>query len=360
VTDIASPPHAATEPASPPVTVARVRPTLMIENDLVSALVAVDRGADLISLVFRPRNLDVLWKPGRAGQLPNGLEPTEGEWHAGYPGGWQTILPNFGPPNRYDGRWLGMHGEAACVPWTIDEIGQSHGIAALTASTTPHSVPLRVSRTLSLRAGEPVLRITEAVTNLSNQPIACMWGHHPAFGPPFLSPHCIIDTSARTVEPDAGYRNPSCDLAGGARTAWPCAQTKSGMTVDLSRPPPPGAGVSRVVTLSGFADPWYAITNVELGVGVGLAWTADPFPYACLWQESDGSADAAFGAGPYALAIEPHSSYPGHGLAAVARSTGTQLTFAPSERRTVRLCVTFFQGTGRVTAVGLDGEVARA
>lgn len=339
---------------------ARVQRTLAIENDLISALVAVDRGADLISLVHRPRNVDVLWKAPRPERDLAGMEPTIARWHSGYPGGWQTILPNFGPPNLHDGRWLGMHGEAACVPWTVDEIAQTGPEASIAVSAVLRSVPLRVARTLSVRAGEPSIRIVETVTNLADRPTDVMWGHHPAFGAPFLSPHCAIDTGARTVEPDPGHRSDTCDLMAGARTTWPWARAKDGRALNLSRPPAPGLGVSRVVTLSSFTEPWFAITNEEFGFGVGLAWTADPFRYACLWQDSDGSADEPLGGGAYALAIEPHSSYPGHGLAEVVRTTGTQLTLAPAEERQARLCVVFYDGAARVKRVGLDGHVTRA
>jgi galactose mutarotase-like enzyme len=339
---------------------ARVHRTLLIENDLVSALVAVDRGADLVSLVYRPRNVDVLWKaPGPQLDLV-GMEPTVARWHSGYPGGWQTILPNFGPPNHHDGRWLGMHGEAACIPWTVDEIAQTGPVASIAMSAVLRSVPLRVARTLSVRAGEPFIRIVETVTNRADRPTDLMWGHHPAFGAPFLSPHCAIDTGARTVEPDPGHRSDTCDLVAGTRTTWPWAIAKDGRAVNLSRPPPPGLGVSRVVTLSGFTEPWFAITNEELGFGVGLAWTADPFRYACLWQDSDGSAHEPLGGGAYVLAIEPHSSHPGHGLAEVVRTTGTHLTLRPFEQRRADLCVVFYDGPSRVDHVGRDGMVTRS
>ena len=113
------------------------------------------------------------------------------------------------------------------------------------------------------------------------------------------------------------------------------------------------------MTLSEFARPWFAITNTDLEVGVGVAWTAEQYPYACLWQET-GGAQREPHAAEYVLAIEPQSSYPGHGLGAVAASTATQLTLEPGETRTAAMCAVLYEGGRRVADVALDGTVTRA
>ena len=51
----------------------------------------------------------------------------------------------------------------------------------------------------------------------------------------------------------------------------------------MSRIPGPGSGLSRVLYLKDFAEGWYALTNRELGLGVGVVWDAALFPYACFW-----------------------------------------------------------------------------
>ena len=38
---------------------------LRIENDVLAATVLIDKGADIYQLIYKPRDLDVLWKtPG--------------------------------------------------------------------------------------------------------------------------------------------------------------------------------------------------------------------------------------------------------------------------------------------------------
>ena len=38
-----------------------------------------------------------------------------------------------------------------------------------------------------------MLEIDERLTNLADEELDIMWGHHPAFGPPFLDDSCRID-----------------------------------------------------------------------------------------------------------------------------------------------------------------------
>ena len=46
-------------------TVGRTTRALIIENELVSTTVLLDQGADLNTLIYKPRRIDVLWKPPR-------------------------------------------------------------------------------------------------------------------------------------------------------------------------------------------------------------------------------------------------------------------------------------------------------
>jgi hypothetical protein len=51
------------------------------------------------------------------------------------------------------------------------------------------------------------------------------------------------------------------------------------------------------------------------------------------------------------IGIEPCTSWPGHGLATVAETTGTQLRLGPGERRDTTLRLHVFTGLGEVTGV---------
>lgn len=51
------------------------------------------------------------------------------------------------------------------------------------------------------------------------------------------------------------------------------------------------------------------------------------------------------------IGIEPCTSWPGHGLATIAETTGTQLRLAPGERRDTALHLHVFTGLSEVTGV---------
>jgi len=60
--------------------------------------------------------------------------------------------------------------------------------------------PFLVEKTLRLRSDRATLEIEETVTNEGAEPMDFMWGHHPAFGAPFLDEHCRLFAPATGVE----------------------------------------------------------------------------------------------------------------------------------------------------------------
>ncbi|MGH9161725.1 MAG: DUF4432 family protein [Vicinamibacteraceae bacterium] len=337
--------------------------TLIIENDLIQAQFLLDQGCDLYRLIYKPKGTDVLFKvpyptrePG-VGPAPAGdsLE----QWLAYYRGGWQVLFPNFGPEVEYRGARLDMHGEAARVPWRLISTAREGNRLDASMALTLRKSPARIERRVTLGVGEPALEIEERVTNLAAMPLDCVWAHHPAFGAPFLSPACRIFTGATRVEADPAYHADANDLAHGKAREWPWAEALDGERLDLSRVPARASGCSRVAVLSGFSEGWYAIQNSELGLGVGLAWDKDIFPYAGLWQEASGEQGYPWFGRGYVTAIEPSSSYFGHGLTRIMETTGTQLTIGPGASVTARMRVLFFEGHRPPGRIGLDGTLER-
>src|SRR5271157_490357 len=109
---------------------------LTIENEFVSVTLLPEKGADIYSLRYKPRNLDVLWKS------PWGLKPqgtgvpsfgasTETAWLENYEGGWQEIFPNGGDACVYKGAALNFHGEASTLPWDYTVRQNSASVVAV-------------------------------------------------------------------------------------------------------------------------------------------------------------------------------------------------------------------------------------
>ena len=53
---------------------------------------------------------------------------------------------------------------------------------------------------MMVEAGRPDLIVQERLTNTGEGEMPYMWGHHPAFGAPFLGPECWIDAPASTYK----------------------------------------------------------------------------------------------------------------------------------------------------------------
>ncbi|NJM42151.1 MAG: DUF4432 family protein, partial [Anaerolineae bacterium] len=200
--------------------------------------------------------------------------------------------------------------------------------------------PLHITRRMALAAGSDTLRLDERVTNLAGEPIDLMWGHHPAYGAPFLSGDCQIHTNAKTILVDVGANSELLPLS---QSAWPMAQKRDGGTRDLSVVPSQAERSASMCYLKDFEGAlWYAIVNPALKLGVGLTCSPEIFKCFWLWQEMGASAGFPFYKRTYTMAIEPWTSYPGHGLVGVINSTQTHLTLSPGQVISAQLKVSLF------------------
>lgn len=329
---------------------------LSIENDLVSTTVLLDKGADIYRLIYKPRAMDVMWK------APWGLkEPARGfhsasdsltAWLEAYGGGWQVLFPNGGFANTYKGVELGYHGEASMKAWDYELLQESAAAVEVKLRTRLSRSPYTIERWMRLEARRPILRIRERITNHAGEPMDCMWSHHPAFGAPFLSEHCVIDTDSRVLQSDDHYAGAANPLALDTEYTWPLAGS-----LDLSIIPPPDQARDLLGYLKHFESGWYSITNKALGFGIGFTWDIDVFPYAWFWQELNSSPGFPFYKRAYVIAIEPASSIPGHGLSAVMQKTGSHLTLQPGESRDIELKVVFYESSAGVEHIDDAGKV---
>lgn len=329
---------------------------LEIENDLLSATILLDKGADIYRLAYKPKDIDVLWKaPWGLKESGRGFDSafdSQTAWLEAYAGGWQVLFPNGGFPNTYKGANLGYHGEASMKAWDYTILRASAGAVEVKLSVRLSRSPYTLERWLRLDAGSPILHMRERITNHAGEAMDCMWSHHPAYGAPFLCEHCVIDTDARTLIADGDYVGTANPLRPGKTHDWPRAGD-----VDLSRVPAPDQPRDLLAYLADFQSGWYSITNTSLGVGVGLSWDTDVFPYAWFWQELNSSPGFPFYKCSYVIAIEPAASIPGQGLTAVMEKTGTHLTLQPGESRDIQLKAIFYESQLGVQHIDQAGSV---
>jgi len=101
---------------------------------------------------------------------------------------------------------------------------------------------------------------------------------------------------------------------------------------------------------------WHAAWNWLLGLGFGLVWPRDVFPYLWFWQELHGSRGYPWYGRVYVMGLEPWTSYPGHGLtSALARGTARRLE--PGQSLTADLQAVLYESRTGVRRIHPDGTV---
>jgi galactose mutarotase-like enzyme len=332
---------------------------IVLENRFLQAVILPDKGADILRLIYRPMNLDVLWKTPwglkRPGPGVPSVHQSHAAWMETYPGGWQEIFPNGGSPCIYKGAELGFHGEASMTTWDF-ETTTTAASAEVRLVTRLARSPFRIHRTMAVTPDQPVLIVRERITNEGDEPMNYMWGHHPAYGEPFLSGDCRIDTGAKNLIADDGYDPPFNPLSLNREYQWPNAE-RDGKTTDLSRVPPKSQPQALFAYFKDFESGWYAITNTKMGLGVGMTWPTEVFPYAWFWQELSACGGYPWYRAAHTLAIEPFTSFPGQGLVNVMEKTRTQRVLQPGETIAAELRFVFFESTRGVRRIDADGTV---
>ena len=333
---------------------------LSLKNDMLEVTILPDKGADIYECIYLPKGIDVLWKTpwgllDPAQSMPSSYQSTQA-WIDSYPGGWQVLFPNGGAPCTYKGVELNFHGEAALSAWNYEILESGGYMVSVRFDTRLRHSPFRIERTLSLEAGNPILYIHECITNVAGEPMDFMWVHHPAFGAPFISEDCRIDIGARSLIADDKTSETDNPLKPGERFDWPYVNSDHGQ-IDLSQVPDGDNPRQLLAYFDDFESGWYAITNPKLGLGVGMAWSVDVFPYAWFWQEMYSSSGYPWYKNAYVMAIEPSTTIPAHGLSAAMEKTGSHRTLSAGESLETELIMTLYESENGVQRVNPDGTV---
>jgi hypothetical protein len=335
-------------------------PAFSLENQELRVVVLAGKGTDILEFRHKPSGVDVLFKTPWGVKNPqtyvHDTPATAAPFMDFYPGGWQELFPNAGNNCMYKGAELGFHGEVCKVPWEFAVLENSAQHVVVKCWVRTVRCPFLVEKTLRFWSNRAVLEIEETVTNEGAEPMDFMWGHHPAFGAPFLDEHCRLFAPATSVE--TAHPLPAHQIlpAETCFERFPQVRTSDGDAFDVSRMWPPTAGFSHLSYLTGLKDGWYCLVNEKTRLGFALRWDPRVFRYLWLWQEFCGTSQYPWWGRGYVTGIEPHSSIPGLGLEkAIERET--QLILAPKHKLSTRLCASLFQAEGEPKGVTEDGSV---
>lgn len=310
---------------------------VVLENEHLAVLVWPEKGADILSIRHKGKDFDPMWVSPWGVRSPHALSTaldSQIAWMEAYAGGWQELFPNGGPGCTHHGAELPFHGEASVSPWEWEVLPD--GVRFFVRLVRS---PFTLERTMRLSPEGPVLTVEGRATNHGRVPLEYMWSHHPAFGAPFLSGDCRIESNALKLIGDPSGPGPL--LEPNSEHPWPTTVQYDSEMIDLTKIPGEDASRQLMAYLVDFADEraWYAIVNDRDGTAIRFEWDRTDFPCAWLWQELHAHQEAPWYGECYVMAIEPATSYPG-GLANVLATTKTHRILKPGQTATNALEIT--------------------
>ena len=332
---------------------------MILENELIRVSLLLDKGTDIYEFLHKPSDTDFMWHNpvgvrGHAPGLPSSYN-SSGSFSDYYEGGWQELVPQGGGWCEYGGIELGQHGEVFGLPWKHQVIEDSPQLVRVKTWVRCIRTPFLLEKTFTIRSGRPVLEIEESLTNEGRVEMDLMWGHHPAFGPPFLDESCRVYCAAGKVYADSNARD-EARFVPGTEFPWPIGPGKDGKDVDVSIITPPEDRVSDMLFLTDLQEGWYAVTNHNRQVGFGMSFDTGVFPHIWYWLSLGGSLTGPSWGRHYVMALEPFSSYPG--TLTNVMEWGNQMKMSAGETRSTWLRAVAYTGEKPVGGLDHEGNVS--
>ncbi|HEY3325219.1 MAG TPA: DUF4432 family protein [Planctomycetota bacterium] len=293
---------------------------IILENELLRVVVNVGRGGMIPEFLYKPTDLDVLFKN------PNGLRPLQTSIPSSYettplmdhhPGGWYECFPSGSAAVKYHDANLGFHGEVFGLPFELNSVSEDSDSCSATITGLTIRTPWKLTKKYSLRKNDPTLYVEETATNLSVMNLEVLWGQHPMFGAPFLDEHCYIEMAAKTV----------IDPKDGRRYDWP----KANDGADLSAVRNPESRLGKMVFVTDFSEGKYRLISPTWKLAFEMRWDAAKLPY-CWLYENAGELGAPWWGRAYTLALEPFTGRPkalekGEGVLRIAAGKSETISF---------------------------------
>jgi hypothetical protein len=335
--------------------------TVVLENELVRITVLADKGADIYSFVHKPTDTDFMWKTPWGVRDPKLSTPPTGDgasvWLDYYEGGWQTVVPHGGYADDMYGANFGIHGDVSLIPWDAVIVEDTPEKVSVRFSAKSVRTPISVSKTLSLVAGSPTLKIEESVTSYAQEPLDIVWLEHIAIGPPVLSDKARLFVPESRVLSHPEDVDVNSKLEPGYEGDWPNMNAKDGTVLDLTRVPSKEDRSLDMAYMTGMSEGWYALLNEETNIGWAVSYPVETFKYLWYWRNYGGGYGYPWYGRCYNAGLEPCTSF-GNGGVKQAQENGTALSIGGGETVSVTITAGPFTGSGTVSRVDPDGNVS--
>jgi hypothetical protein len=268
---------------------------VVLENDLFRLKVLPGKGSDIIELLHKPSDIDLMWWTAL------GLRPARElstDFQSQYEGGWQEIFPNLAASHIHEGVLLQAYGKVSLIPWSHEVVIDEPDHVAVCFSVNLQTLPFRLEKTIHVRGNIPGFQLEERAINLSNLEQHADWGHHITFGEPFLTPA----TKLELPSPERpSFVIPERGAAGG----FEALGDLTGGQYRLIRPD---------------------------GMGAQVSWDANVCPYLWFWRDFAGENVAPYFGRHFNIGLEVFSSPPAERLQD-SIDAGTALRFEAGQTR---------------------------
>ncbi len=335
--------------------------TVVLENELLRVSVLADKGADIFELVHKPSDTDFMWRtPWSVRDVTKWVPSTgwgEGVWHDAYIGGWQTIAPTGGQPQVYAGADLGQHTEATLMPWDAQIVEDTPERVSAKFWVRTVRTPFWIEKKITLESGSAVLTVEDSVTNEAEESAEVEWGQHVALGEPFLTENCIFDLPASDhFSPPEEIQAGNARIKAGTSGNWPMAEAPDGSQVDLRKFPAKSDRLADYMVFKNLSDGWYAVTNPDRRVGIGLVWPRETFKFLWYWQVFGGGYGYPWYGRTYNVGLEPFTSL-ASGVPEPGSDERTAAVFAAGETRKATVKAVVFESSKGVDGISTAGDV---
>jgi hypothetical protein len=334
---------------------------ILLQNEIIQVVILLDKGAELIQFLYKPKDIDFLWRSNNDLHDPGKFIPVGGTdatpFFDRWSGGWFEILPNNGPGCDYKNCHLGFYAETINIPWDYKILRDDPECVSVALWVKTYRMPYLLRKVITIKSDTGSLMMEEQLTNLGNEELGFAWGHHPVVGAPFLDNSCILsmpdcDVIVLHDEDGPGYR-----MKLNQKGTWPIIQGVDDQPLDLRKIPSRESGSMDNCYMTNFnSQAFVAVTNMDKKVGFGIGWDSQVFKYMWLWQALGGGVGYPWFQNSYQMGIEPWTSYPCAGLQAAIENK-TAMTLKPKASMQTWLTAVAYSGEKEVTQINKNGEV---
>jgi hypothetical protein len=333
-----------------------------LENDILKLVIWVDKGTDIVEIRHKKSDVDVMWRSpvgirDITRQIPT-CATARGNNNDYYPGGWHEALPGGGAYAE-GGNMQGIHGEATLMPWSFGVIEDTEQSITAEFYCELVRVPIGVTKRISLAKGSGSVQFEERLVNLSRENVSLMWGHHPTYGSPLLGSAAELTIPAKTFHtvknsPLMASPYTLSRFEEDTTYSWPKDMGKEGKTADLSVFPPGETASAEMLYLE-MNEGWYALTNREINLGVGIAFDLSVFRCMWYWMNLNGLSGYPWYGSSYNVGLEFWTSWPNY---EGAKKSGTLLQIPAESEVDTSYSFCIFEPDGRqVSGINKAGPV---